>query len=626
LSDSTLGVTTTSIEQARLRELEALKLLGTQAEQRFDRLTRLIADVLEVPICLVSLLDAEQVWVKSAFGMPAGTSHRRDTFLCHVTLYQGQGQLLMVEDATQEVELADNPLVSGAEGIRFYAGLALFGPGGLPVGTLCVMDTVPRTLCEAGIRRLRAFGQQVEHEITITERLRGACDDLLDQAFYDPDSSLPKKLLGQEQLQRLVDAAQAEGRKGALAAVHFLHFDEFHTTYGREALSEAIWLFAERLRRLAGPGGLVSRPERDRMMVARADFLTMEEAGQWAQRVHEDVTVPYSVGEGHRSALVAIGVCEFAGDVASAHELIRRANLAKEGSLGPGLRRYDTSLEQQVRRRDQVSRALLKALENNDLMLHYQPILSGRSGRVVACEALARWHSEEFGFVSPGEFIPLTEESPQLCRTFTRWVLSQACRAALEWNLGMPSPVAVTINIAGSEFYRQGFVADVEEALVATGLARDLLIIEVTEQTLIQQIDDAVGTLHQLRWRGIRCALDDFGTGYSSLSYLRQMPLDILKIDRSFLDNLAVDQTAQEVTRGIANIGKVLKMDVVAEGIETLEQQSVLCGLGIEHMQGFLWHRPMPLDVLQQALKAAMSDKGQGAIRCPDSSVTDGSP
>ena len=332
--------------------------------------------------------------------------------------------------------------------------------------------------------------------------------------------------------------------------------------------------------------------------------ITKEESWRWAQRVHEDVTVPYSVGDGQRSALVAIGVCEFAGDVASAHELIRRANLAKKGSLGPGLRLYDASLEQQVRRRDQMSRALLKALENNDLMLHYQPILSGRSGRVVACEALARWHSEEFGFVSPGEFIPLTEENPQLCRTFTRWVLSQACRAALEWNAGMPSPVAVTINIAGSEFYRQGFVADVEEALMATGLARDLLIIEVTEQTLIQHIDDAVGTLHQLRWRGIRCALDDFGTGYSSLSYLRQMPLDILKIDRSFLDNLAVDQTAQEVTRGIANIGKVLKMDVVAEGIETQEQQSVLCDLGIEHMQGFLWHRPMPLDVLRGALSA----------------------
>ncbi|WP_304526680.1 diguanylate cyclase domain-containing protein [Halomonas sp. I5-271120] len=153
--------------------------------------------------------------------------------------------------------------------------------------------------------------------------------------------------MGQEQLQRLVDAAQAEGRKGALAAVHFLHFNEFLTTYGREALNEAIRLFVERLRCLAGPGGLVSLPERDRIMVARADFLTKEETWRWAQRVHEDVTVPYSVGEGQRSALVAIGVCEFAGDVASAHELIRRANLAKEGSLGPGLRRYDASLEQQ---------------------------------------------------------------------------------------------------------------------------------------------------------------------------------------------------------------------------------------------------------------------------------------
>lgn len=605
MSESISGVTTTGTEQARLRELEALKLLGTQAEQRFDRLTRLIADVLEAPICLVSLLDSDQVWIKSAVGMPAGTSHQRDIFLCHRTLKQEPGQVLLMEDATQEVELASNALVTGPEGVRFYAGLALYGPGGLPVGTLCVMDRVPRTLCEAELRRLRAFGQQVEHEITITERLRGASDDLLDQAFYDPDSSLPKKLLGQEHLQRLVAVGQAEGRQGALAVVHFLDFDEFLTTYGREALNEAVRLFVERLRRLAGPGGLVSRPERDSLMVSRADFLTHKEALRWVERVHEDVIVPYPVGEGQRSALVAIGVCEFAGDVASAHELIRRANLAKESALGPGLRRYEAKLDQQVKRRDQMSRALIKALENDELALHYQPILRGCGGPMLACEALARWHSEEFGFVSPGEFIPLTEGSPHLCRTFTRWVLNQACRAALEWNLGMPHPVAVTINIAGSEFYRQGFVADVEEALMTTGLARDLLIIEVTEQTLIQHIDDAVGTLHQLRWRGVRCALDDFGTGYSSLSYLRQLPLDILKIDRSFLDNLAVDKTAQEVTRGIANIGKVLKMDVVAEGIETPEQQSVLRDLGIEHMQGFLWHRPMPLDVLRGALQSA---------------------
>ncbi|WP_192036090.1 sensor domain-containing phosphodiesterase [Halomonas sp. YLGW01] len=592
------GASQTIDEQSRLKELQALKLLGTEAEQRFDRLTKLVADVLEVPICLLSLLDDQNAWIKSAVGVPAGAHLPRDAFLCHKTLYSGT-DVLMVTDTIKEPALAENALVTGDASIRFYAGIALRGPGGLPVGTLCVMDTESRELDPAQRRRLQAFAELAEHEMVVTKRLGEARDDLVDQAFFDPASGLPRRLVSHDHLQTLIDRAREQQRVGALAVIHFLQFDEFLNTYGREALTRVVRLFAERLQRLAGEGGLVARPDKDRMLISRGDFAMATEAWQWAQRVYDEVVAPYPVGEGQRSAAVAIGVSDFPDAAASAEELMRQANLAKELERGQGLHRYDQSLGRQVQRRDRMTRALIKAIEDDELSLHFQPILDVGADSIVSCEALARWQCEEFGRVSPGEFIPLTEESPRLCRSFTRWVLEKACCAAMDWNRGRARPVAVNINVAGSEFYRPGFLEDVEQALVASGLSQALLVIEVTEQTLIQHIERAVDTLAQLRGRGILCALDDFGTGYSSLSYLRQLPLDILKIDRSFLDNLEEDHTAQEVTRGIADIGQSLKMAVIAEGIETPAQQTVLRGLGIEQMQGFLWHRPMSLEALQ---------------------------
>ncbi|WP_458524491.1 putative bifunctional diguanylate cyclase/phosphodiesterase [Onishia taeanensis] len=615
MSNPVPGFPQTIDEKTRLQELEALQVLGTEAEQRFDRLTQLIADVLDVPVCLLSLLDDRHAWVKSAVGAAAGAQLPREAFLCHKTLYWDAG-IYVVPDATQEPSLADNPMVTGDASIRFYAGIALRGPGGLPVGTLCVMDTTRREFDPVQQRRLEAFAAMAEHELLITERLSEARDDLIDQAFFDPASGLPRRLVGHDHLQTVIDRAQEHRRVGALAVIHFLQFDEFLNTYGREALNRAMRLFAERLQRLAGEDGLVARPDSDRMLVARGDFAMATEAWQWAQMLYDEVVAPYPVGEGQRSAAAAIGVSEFPGSAVSAKELIRQANLAKDVARGPGLRRYDQSMGKTVQRRDRMTRALIRAIEHDELSLNFQPILDVGVDAIVSCEALARWQCEEFGRVSPGEFIPLTEESPRLCRSFTRWVLEKACRAAVEWNRGREVPVAVNINVAGSEFYRRGFVADVEQALMASGLNQAMMIIEVTEQTLIQHIDQAVDTLAQLRARGIQCALDDFGTGYSSLSYLRQLPLDILKIDRSFLDNLEADHTAQEVTRGIANIGRSLKMAVVAEGIETPVQHTVLRGLGIEQMQGFLWHRPMSLDALQgvfRGLDALRKGQHEGA-------------
>lgn len=232
-----------------------------------------------------------------------------------------------------------------------------------------------------------------------------------------------------------------------------------------------------------------------------------------------------------------------------------------------------------------------------NIELVFQPVFR-TDGILYTCEALARWHDAQLGQVSPGVFIPLAEADPRLSRLLSRLVLRQACAAAVIWNQGRQVPVSVNVNIAGPEFMQQDFPDLVEAILNETGLPAQLLVLELTEQTVVSDVSAVVRTISQLRLQGIRCSLDDFGTGYSSLSYLRTIPLDSLKIDQSFVRDILQDQTAMEVARGIVNIGKALGMTLVAEGVETEEQQQLLTEVGCDALQGYYLARPMSLEKL----------------------------
>nr|WP_083700794.1 GGDEF domain-containing phosphodiesterase [Halomonas sp. 1513] len=456
--------------------------------------------------------------------------------------------------------------------------------------------------------RFARLGELVENEILLTDRLKLTQADLVEQALIDPATSLPRQLIGHDCLLSVIESANQRHAKVALAVVHFIQYDEMASAYGEQARDEAMQLFSKRLKAISGQHGMVSRPLPDRMLIASGDIASVSSAHQWAERIYNEAIRPYDIANGKRSAQVAVGACLYPDQSDGAEELSRRANIAKPSQGGFSF--YDEGDESRVLRRDQMTRAFIESLAQSRLNLVFQPIVSYSTGRVIACEALTRWEDTELGTVSPGEFIPIVEDNPMLCQEFTRWVLLRACQAARVWNDMLDEPVKVNVNISATELYRAGLMEDIDAALMSAGLAPELLVIEVTEQALIQNIDRAVKMLEMLRSRGVMTALDDFGTGYSSLSYLRQLPLDTLKIDRSFIVDLASDCTAREVTRGIVNIGDALKINVVAEGVETEAQQAVLSDIGIEHMQGYLWHRPIACEALGEILTRANATLG----------------
>ena len=587
------------------QQLAASELVDIDSDRRFSRLTCLTADIFDVPICLVTLFDDKGAWIKSAKGIQPGYESSHCAGLCDITLQKGyyeasyQGNETIFDDVCR---------LFGYPGLIFYAGQALHGAEGQPVGTLCVFDRGTRQLNSIERQRLAQLVELVEHEILLTERLRLTHTDLAEHVLFDPATSLPRQLVGNDCLMSVLESADQNHTKVVLAVVHFIQYHDLATVYSEQERDAAMNMFSQRLRSLSGPCGMVSRPLSDRILVARGDISSASMARQWAERIYHEVIRPYDIAEGQRSAQVAIGACLYPDQATSAEELSRRAHIAKPSQAGFSF--YDDGDESRLLRRDQVTRAFIEALAESRLELVFQPIVSHISGRVTACEALARWEDAILGKISPDEFIPIAEDSPLLCREFTRWVLISACQAACIWNQELDEQVKVNVNVSGSELYREDFIADVDEALASAGLAPELLVIEVTEQALIERIDIAIKTLDALKRRGVMMALDDFGTGYSSLSYLRQLPLDTLKIDRSFLIGLETDSTAQELTRGIVNIGCALSMSVVAEGVETEAQRLALSEVGIEHMQGYYWHRPMASEALGDILGQANATAG----------------
>ncbi|SDM27096.1 EAL domain, c-di-GMP-specific phosphodiesterase class I (or its enzymatically inactive variant) [Franzmannia pantelleriensis] len=576
------------------------ELIDTGSERRFDRLTGLVADILGTPICLVTLFDAQRAWIKSAIGIQPDCERPYGAWFCQPTLQNGFHE---VSKQGNEAFFEKVSKMLCHDGLGFYAGHALRDSQGQAVGTLCVLDQRQRQLDDQERQRFAQLAELVEHEILFTDRLKLTQADLVEQALFDPATSLPRQLVGHDCLLSVIESADQRHAKVGLAVVHFIQYDEMANAYGEKARDEAMNLFSERLKAISGQHGMVSRPLPDRLLIARGDISSISTAHQWAERIYHEAIRPYDIANGKRSAQVAVGACLYPDQAAGAEELSRRANIAKPSQGGFSF--YDDGDESRVLRRDQMTRAFIESLAKSRLSLVFQPIVSYSTGRVVACEALARWEDSTLGTVSPGEFIPIVEDNPMLCEEFTRWVLLRACQAARVWNDALEEPVKVNVNISATELYREGLIGDIDAALSSAGLAPELLVIEVTEQALIQRIDRAVQALEMLKSRGIRTALDDFGTGYSSLSYLRQLPLDTLKIDRSFIIDLATDCTAREVTRGIVNIGGALKINVVAEGVETEAQQAVLGDIGIEQVQGYLWHRPMACEALGEILMRA---------------------
>ena len=305
----------------------------------------------------------------------------------------------------------------------------------------------------------------------------------------------------------------------------------------------------------------------------------------------------------HLSA--SLGVALYPDDGVAAEELLKRADSAMYAAKRAGRncwRFYETALSDEAYERMVLTNSLRRALENKELFLQYQPQLDLLTGRVNGFEALLRWRSEEHGFVSPAKFIPIAEESG-LILTIGAWVLGEAARFAKRLAARGLGQVHIAVNISPKQLLAADFVAQVQEILTREGVATEQMVLEVTEGIMIESMEESIGKLWELRKMGLLLALDDFGTGYSSLTYLKHLPINILKMDKSFINVEEMEGTQEEMIASIISLGHTLGMVLVAEGVETEVQKEVLKRRGCDCLQGYIFSRPVDAE---EALKFLM--------------------
>ena len=429
-------------------------------------------------------------------------------------------------------------------------------------------------------------------------------------AFYDPVTTLPNRLLLLDRLQHAVTVTARTGAIGALLFIDLDHFKTINDTLGHEKGDQLLLQVGQRLRECVFEIDTVARFGGDEFVVLLenlskqpAEAATI--ARQVCERIAHACAEPVRFDGYARHTTASIGVTLFHSQECAPNELLRQADLAMyevKAAGRNGVRFFDPAMQTVVSARAALEADLREGLKNGEFLLHYQPQLD-RAGKVTGGEALIRWQSPGRGMVSPVAFIPIAEETG-LILPMGRWVLEQACSQLARWagdaQLGH---LSISVNVSARQLRQPHFVDEVFEVLDGAGAPPGRLKIEITESLLVDDTETTIGTMHKLKARGVCFSLDDFGTGYSSLSYLKRLPLDQLKIDRSFISDVMTDSSDAAITRTIFALGRCLDMNVIAEGVETAAQHRFLMEQGCDAFQGYLFSRPVPAGEFEAFVK-----------------------
>lgn len=444
----------------------------------------------------------------------------------------------------------------------------------------------------------------------ITER-KAAADAIQTLAFYDALTHLPNRRLLLERLQHALDAAHRQQQYGALLFLDLDNFKSLNDTMGHDIGDLLLQEVAARLRHCLRVGDTVARLGGDEFIVLLEDLglqreTALREAESVGRKILAQLKQPYQLrGHDYRGSC-SLGIALFAGEHDSTEDILKQADLAMYQAKAAGrntLRFFDPLMQAEINARTRLEAELHQALENGELSLHYQPqIRHGHPCQSV--EALLRWHSPQQGLRLPGAFIPLAEQS-NLILAIDHWVLQQACTQLAAWaGHAATAGLSIAVNVSARQFHQSDFVSRLRHLLQDSGANPALLKLEITESLLLMKLDDAASKMNSLRQLGITFALDDFGTGYSSLSYLRQLPLDQVKIDRSFVRDVLDNPNDAAICKAVIALGHSLGLTVIAEGVETAAQYDFLVAQGCQVIQGYLFSPALPAGQLQDWLAA----------------------
>ena len=414
-------------------------------------------------------------------------------------------------------------------------------------------------------------------------------------AHHDLLTGLPNRTLFQDRLQQALAGAKRMQSRVALLFIDLDRFKYVNDSFGHRAGDILLQTVAARLRGCVRETDTVCRHAGDEYLIVLSALRDPTEAALVAEKVLAIFNEVF-VLESHEIQISAsVGISVYPDDGQTLEDLIRNADAAMYHSKKNGRNRFEfftPELNAPVAERLVLATQLRRAIENNQLVLHYQPQFDTATNRLIGAEALVRWNHSDHGLLFPDNFIALAEES-DIIHQIGEWVLNEACRQAAEWQSGNLRKIPIAINFSAFQFRRSNLVQGVASALARHGVKPQQIEIELTENAIMQDPKETAKTLDELHEMGVSLAIDDFGTGYSSLNYLKRFPIDKLKIDRSFIEDLPKDLNDSAIVQAIINLAKSLRMVVIAEGVETQEQLDFLRSLSCEAYQGYLGGRPI---------------------------------
>ncbi|MBI5460668.1 MAG: EAL domain-containing protein [Gammaproteobacteria bacterium] len=577
--------------------LIAAGVSAATGERFFQQLVQSLAQLFDADYAFIGTVDGRDaqridtltVW---AHGQTApNISYALADTPCATVMGQGT---CAYPHGVQQLFPKDRLLVEmGAEG---YIGTPLFDARGEPLGLLVVLDGKPLVHIEQVWEILEIFAARAGAELA---RLRAEAH-IRRMAYRDYLTDLANRAQLHERLTEVLGQARRSRTCGALLLIDLDHFKTINDALSHDVGDDVLRAVGHRLDEVVGGRALVARPGGDEfavlMELGSVDIPTAERvAHELAQKIMDKLSSPILLGERAFSIGASIGVVLFPANGESELDILRHAEMAlyRAKGLGRGnIQFYVPSLQTAAATRLQLEEGLRRVIANDELALYFQPQLDA-GGRMIGAEALLRWRHPELGDIPPDTFIPVAEETG-LIHSIGRWVFDRACSQLNAWlRAGVPFSGHLSINVCPWQFARPDFVQMVSECIARHQIDPDLLMLELTETALLYDLEGTVRKLETLRALGLHVSLDDFGTGYSSLAYLKDLPLDQIKIDKTFIGELDRSKDHSLVETMIA-IGRHMHLAIIAEGVESAAQHDILLGLGCEGFQGFLFCRPLP--------------------------------
>jgi diguanylate cyclase (GGDEF)-like protein len=446
-------------------------------------------------------------------------------------------------------------------------------------------------------RYQRLLGEKERERAAQEERIRH-------QAYHDAVTGLPNRASFTEHLDEAMRRAKRAGWPLALLFLDLDLFKRVNDSLGHDAGDRLLRVAAERIRRAVREADMLFRMGGDEFTVILEDLRGPEEAAMVAGRVLEGIAEPLQLQHHEIAVTASIGIALYPRDDVLGERLVKAADTAMYRAKELGRNRYAffaREMNERVESQITIEAALRRALKNEEFMLHFQPRVSAATGRATGAEALLRWRHPEWGVVEPARFVPLLEETG-LIVPVGAWVLAEACRQARAWQAAGLAPLRVSVNLSSRQFRSEALFEAVSEALRSGDLAPHLLELELTESLLVENVDHAMGVMGKLKAIGTAISIDDFGTGYSSLGYLKRFPIDSLKIDKSFVRDIATSPKDAAIVKAISALARSLGIGLIAEGVEEPWQVEFLRARHCTEMQGYFFSRPLPAESLAEAL------------------------